>query len=304
MEIKSSAGFRGHLKVTKTYIENGLEEVHFDRNNLIVNLGKQSLIKSLYSTNEIDNIYCMTLGIGGCSDSYGLYPKVESPLQTGLNTITTAGSFVSGTPYLIQTLGTTTFSSIGATSVTAGSFVVGATYIIVSVGTTNFTLVGASANTVGVTFCATGVGSGTGTVDQMLFTASGVGSGTGTAALAMTITNSPNIGTVTAGSFNAGTTYIISSIGSTDFTTIGASANTVGLSFVATGIGSGSGTAVVAFPSVTFISTLGSSIGNGLAISEAGLFTCTGNLFACKNFPALTKTSAFSVNFSWSIQAL
>ncbi len=49
------------------------------------------------------------------------------------------------------------------TAVTAGSFVAGLSYTIASVGTTDFTLIGASANTVGVTFKATGVGSGTGT---------------------------------------------------------------------------------------------------------------------------------------------
>lgn len=49
------------------------------------------------------------------------------------------------------------------TVVNAGSFVVGYRYVIASVGTTNFTTIGASANTVGVSFKATGVGSGTGT---------------------------------------------------------------------------------------------------------------------------------------------
>lgn len=45
----------------------------------------------------------------------------------------------------------------------AGSFVVGNTYTIASVGTTSFTSIGAAANTVGTTFVATGVGTGTGT---------------------------------------------------------------------------------------------------------------------------------------------
>jgi hypothetical protein len=49
------------------------------------------------------------------------------------------------------------------TLVTAGSFVTGATYQITSVGTTTFTAIGASANTVGIVFTATGAGSGTGT---------------------------------------------------------------------------------------------------------------------------------------------
>ena len=48
-------------------------------------------------------------------------------------------------------------------TVSAGSFVVGSSYTIASVGTTSFTAIGASANTVGVTFTATGTGSGTGT---------------------------------------------------------------------------------------------------------------------------------------------
>ena len=49
--------------------------------------------------------------------------------------------------------------------------------------------------------------------------------------------------TVTAGSFVIGSTYLISSIGSTDFTAIGASANQTGTYFTATGVGSGTGTA-------------------------------------------------------------
>jgi hypothetical protein len=47
--------------------------------------------------------------------------------------------------------------------ITAGSFIIGASYQIVTVGTTSFTAIGASANTVGVIFTATGIGAGTGT---------------------------------------------------------------------------------------------------------------------------------------------
>lgn len=48
--------------------------------------------------------------------------------------------------------------------------------------------------------------------------------------------------TTTGGAFVVGDTYLIASIGTTDFTLIGASANTVGLQFVATGPGTGTGT--------------------------------------------------------------
>lgn len=54
------------------------------------------------------------------------------------------------------------FSTINPV-LTAGSFAIGQTYTIETVGTTDFTSIGASANTVGVTFVATGQGTGTGT---------------------------------------------------------------------------------------------------------------------------------------------
>jgi hypothetical protein len=47
---------------------------------------------------------------------------------------------------------------------------------------------------------------------------------------------------VTAGSLTIGHTYVIISVGSTDFTTIGSPNNIVGTTFVATGVGSGTGT--------------------------------------------------------------
>lgn len=55
-----------------------------------------------------------------------------------------------------------------ASIVSAGSFVTGQPYTITEVGTTDFTLIGASSNTVGVTFTATGAGSGTGKADYFL----------------------------------------------------------------------------------------------------------------------------------------
>ena len=49
------------------------------------------------------------------------------------------------------------------TEVSAGSFVTYTPYTIVSVGTTDFTAIGAASNTIGVTFVASGAGTGTGT---------------------------------------------------------------------------------------------------------------------------------------------
>ena len=47
--------------------------------------------------------------------------------------------------------------------VDAGEFVIGNDYVIDTIGTTDFTLIGAASNTVGLLFTATGAGSGTGT---------------------------------------------------------------------------------------------------------------------------------------------
>ena len=49
--------------------------------------------------------------------------------------------------------------------ITAGNFIIGNTYCIVFVGTTNFQTIGATSNTVGTHFIATGIGTGTGTVN-------------------------------------------------------------------------------------------------------------------------------------------
>lgn len=47
--------------------------------------------------------------------------------------------------------------------VLAGNFLIGVNYTIATLGTTDFTAIGAGSNTVGVSFVATGPGSGTGT---------------------------------------------------------------------------------------------------------------------------------------------
>jgi hypothetical protein len=67
----------------------------------------------------------------------------------------------------LATTGTTLDGIDTAYNVTAGSFVVGRQYTIRTVGTTSFTSIGAVANTVGVLFTATGIGSGTGVAIDM-----------------------------------------------------------------------------------------------------------------------------------------
>jgi hypothetical protein len=129
-------------------------------------------------------------------------------------------------------------------TVTAGSFVIGTEYTIASIGTTSFTSIGAASNTVGVVFTATGVGSGTGTATTNTWVSSApVQNGLGQGQTWQNMISVRNDTVVTAGSFVVGNIYTIVAVGTTNFTSIGASSNTVGVVFTATGVGSGTGTA-------------------------------------------------------------
>jgi hypothetical protein len=122
----------------------------------------------------------------------------------------------------IDDLATNTPVTFANFLVTAGNFQIGVTYTIVDVGSTDFTLIGAASNSEGVSFVATGAGSGTGSARPNRVGSSAI---------------------VPAGSFLNDVVYTIVVPGDTDFTVIGASSNNVGTTFVATGAGSGTGTA-------------------------------------------------------------
>jgi hypothetical protein len=62
--------------------------------------------------------------------------------------------------------------------------------------------------------------------------------------------------TITSGSFISGNTYVIATLGTTDFTLIGASANTVGVEFTATDVGTGTGTATTVTGRAASLSTV------------------------------------------------
>lgn len=55
-------------------------------------------------------------------------------------------------------------------------------------------------------------------------------------------------------------------------------------------------------PSVTFLATIDQGTGNGQNITEAALYTAGGTMFNILTFPAIPKTSQFSINFSWEIE--
>ena len=81
---------------------------------------------------------------------------------------------------------------------------------------------------------------------------------------------------ITAGSFTPGQTYVIETIGTTNFTAIGATSNTVGAQFIAAGVGSGDGTAFVPSGTTgTITMTLASGTANSSWIGQ--VFQSTGD---------------------------
>jgi len=121
-------------------------------------------------------------------------------------------------------------------------------YVITGVGTTNFTSFGASSNTVGIHFISSKDGS--------------AGSGTGSVQTVQYIEGL--IAPVSASMIQAGESYTITSVGTTNYTAIGASSNTVGIRFKATGSASGTGTVIeTTVPGVVWCDTFA---GNTLKI--------------------------------------
>ncbi len=117
------------------------------------------------------------------ANGYPYYITTTNPVVNA-----SSGLIAVGQTYAITSVGTTDFTTIGASSntightfvatappVTAGSFVIGQTYTINTVGSTNFIAIGAASNTIGLQFVATAVGSGTGTAIPAQTTAAGTG---------------------------------------------------------------------------------------------------------------------------------
>ena len=127
-------------------------------------------------------------------------------------------------------------------SITSGLFVPGQIYVISSIGTTDFTLIGSTSNSIGQFFVATGVGTGTGSASveppnwTYTYTFKCVSRIDGIFELSVDDLDAANDLTIIfADKIIPGLSYIISSLGETNFTLIGASSNTIGVTFIATG---------------------------------------------------------------------
>jgi hypothetical protein len=96
---------------------------------------------------------------------------VNMPMEISEDLFDSSSYLTLGTTYyivdmdIIEVEVTNTSQVTTGVTVTAGNFVTGSTYIIVTLGTTDFTLIGATSNTIGLKFTATGPGVGTGTAN-------------------------------------------------------------------------------------------------------------------------------------------
>lgn len=188
---------RAHMGITESHINANSCCVYMDgvsdsfiTNNLFFIQGIGSIIPDAGSACiTIQNTQTSAITSAAYNPTSGkAVVKYNKNILSGLNAgLVTAGSFVVGTKYIIYSVGTTDWVSIGAASntkgvvfvatgagtgngqaldrlVDAGSFVSDTNYTIASVGTTDFTLVGATSSTYGNVFKATGPGTGTGCV--------------------------------------------------------------------------------------------------------------------------------------------
>jgi len=121
---------------------------------------------------------------------------------------------------------------------------------------------------------------------------------------ACTVTATP-IAPVGAGSFVAGTTYVIVSVGTTptDFTLIGSTTNNIGTSFTATGVGAGTGTARVKgesetrFYTYTYVNNLGEE---SAPANPSAALTCLTNDVITISGLAATPSGAYD----WSLKRI
>jgi len=171
-----------------------------------------------------------------------------------------------------------TIGGANNSSVTAGSFVAGQRYIITSLGSTSWTTIGAASNTLGLIFTATGVGSGTGVASTQatLTTVASTGTFTASAGGGFTLLASYS---VTADSFAGTTTAVTFSANSPSTATwvgniyAGNAATTSAL------LVSGTGTLNITGNISGVVSLTGSGSNAGLTISSTGTVNITGSLF-------------------------
>lgn len=117
------------------------------------------------------------IGTNGSTDTVNVANASSFAVDSAVRVSESFDTLVAGTTYYVAKITTSTQLLLSPDSSTtiAGSFTPGQVYLINTIGTTDYTLIGAATNTVGITFTATGVGSGTGTA-RLIVNLTGSGS--------------------------------------------------------------------------------------------------------------------------------
>jgi len=145
------------------------EKKILDHKNNVTPFTATTMFLALFKANptDLDSINEVSPVVDDTAYARQSITWAAATLGTGIALSSNAQNFAAvvygtgGVPYTVTHMAI--FDTAGTATVTAGSFVVGRRYTILTVGTTSFTAIGAASNTVGVQFIATGVGAGTGT---------------------------------------------------------------------------------------------------------------------------------------------
>jgi hypothetical protein len=173
-------------------------------------------------------------------------------------------------------------------TINAGSFVAGQYYQITFVGTTSFTTIGASANTVGTIFLSTGLGSGTGTAKALatLTTLTNTAAGATTGGGGFTMSTAYNVNADLRGGPSHCLTYSATTGTSTiNNTNIigGSSANIYGLLV--------SSTATATINTANVQSSSG-SVSSGIVLSGNGTINLSNAFISANNATAIANSSS------------
>ena len=180
--IGNSAGQSVNSGTQNTYVGNqsGQNATTGSQNTAI---GHGSLVGPMTGSNNV--------GVGVNTGSNLTSGRDNLAVGTFALTFTTTGSsnVAIGNSAMFNTTGASYNTAIGAgalynlgnigSTVAATTIVATRAYQIVTVGTTNYTTIGADSNTVGLIFIATGVGTGTGTVQEVSSQNIGIGNNAG-----------------------------------------------------------------------------------------------------------------------------
>lgn len=180
-------------------------EIQDVANDQVVNWSSRT--RSLVSTSATNYSITITASDGGMLTTPTLGPTTGfySTMPVKFSGVSFGGVTVNTEYYVAYIYNLTSFAiSLDSATTNAGSFVNGTKYIIDSLGTTDFTLIGASSNTLGTIFTATGAGTGTGSAYSIVTLSTATAPVAGTNALvgevlntAIVTINYPNILTVT-----------------------------------------------------------------------------------------------------------